>query len=113
MNRRELLKHGAILGSAALLDRSAFAFADSPLPVAKTAHGPIRGHINDGITFFKGVPYGASTAGKTVGILYLAIDLKFEPCIAPNERPLEVSELQDTSRQTCVVGIPRKLNRND
>lgn len=32
-------------------------------PIAQTAAGKVRGAINDGIHVFKGVPYGASTAG--------------------------------------------------
>jgi para-nitrobenzyl esterase len=31
--------------------------------VAQTAHGPVRGRIEDGVHVFKGIPYGASTAG--------------------------------------------------
>jgi len=62
MNRREVISRGAMLGAAALLERSAFALPESPLPVAKTTHGPVRGHINSGISFFKGVPYGLNTA---------------------------------------------------
>ena len=62
MNRREVLARGAMLGAAALLERSTFALPEQPLPFAKTKHGPIRGHLNNGISFFKGVPYGLDTA---------------------------------------------------
>jgi para-nitrobenzyl esterase len=32
-------------------------------PVVQTSHGPVRGVVDDGITGFKGIPYGASTSG--------------------------------------------------
>ena len=32
-------------------------------PIATTAHGPVRGATEDGILVFKGIPYGATTAG--------------------------------------------------
>jgi len=51
-----------MLGAASFFDRRSFAFVDSPLPMAKTTHGPIRGHVDNGITFFKGIPYGLDTA---------------------------------------------------
>jgi len=62
MNRREVILRGAMLSAATLLEPSAFALPESPLPVAKTKYGPIRGHVNGGITSFKGIPYGLDTA---------------------------------------------------
>ncbi len=38
--------------------------ADGDSVVASTAYGKVRGAVVDGINVFKGVPYGASTAGK-------------------------------------------------
>jgi para-nitrobenzyl esterase len=37
--------------------------APAPDPVAQTTHGPVRGAIEDGVAVFKGVRYGADTAG--------------------------------------------------
>src|SRR5471030_1168239 len=62
MNRREILARGAMLGAATLLNRRAFAFADPPFAVAKTTHGLVQGHLNNGIASFKGVTYGLDTA---------------------------------------------------
>jgi para-nitrobenzyl esterase len=55
MNRRTFLA----LAPAALLKG-----AETPSPVADTAYGKVRGAEQYGIKTFKGVPYGASTAGK-------------------------------------------------
>ena len=62
LNRRELLRSTAMLSAAALLERKAFAQPNSSLPVAPTTAGNIRGHVNNGILVFKGVPYGADTS---------------------------------------------------
>jgi para-nitrobenzyl esterase len=61
IGRRELL---AGVGSAAL----ASALPPKPAgaddgPIATTTNGKVRGATNDGINVFKGIPYGASTAG--------------------------------------------------
>ena len=41
------------------------AYEETPLvdPVVKTSYGSIRGYLNQGIYTFRGVRYGASTAG--------------------------------------------------
>ncbi len=71
--RRELLKSsllgcGAALASGALsplLTRVAFAEETASTgPVVKTSVGRIRGSFANGVYSFKGVPYGASTAGS-------------------------------------------------
>lgn len=36
---------------------------DSSVPVVQTSNGPVRGYIRNGVHTFKGIPYGASTAG--------------------------------------------------
>jgi para-nitrobenzyl esterase len=33
-------------------------------PVVRTSNGPVRGYVRNGVHTFKGIPYGASTAGK-------------------------------------------------
>jgi para-nitrobenzyl esterase len=63
-SRRDFLKHGSLLaalsGGVGALG-SAWA---QPRPVeAATVHGRVRGTDVDGIKTFKGIPYGASTAG--------------------------------------------------
>ncbi len=38
--------------------------ATPPTAVAKTQYGKVRGFLDGGVLTFKGVPYGATTAGK-------------------------------------------------
>jgi len=62
-SRRDFLKHVsalAVSGSAFLRTLHA---QDAKFVVAETAFGKIRGVDNNGIKTFKGIPYGASTAG--------------------------------------------------
>ena len=62
-SRRDVLKHSAwLLAAAGVGLRPAFA-EDGQAVVAETAYGRIRGTEVRGIKVFKGVPYGASTAG--------------------------------------------------
>jgi para-nitrobenzyl esterase len=61
--RRAFLKHLtalAVSGGVFLNDLRA---QDSKFVIAETAFGKIRGVDNNGIKIFKGIPYGASTAG--------------------------------------------------
>ncbi len=61
-NRRTFLKHASLLAAAPtvlLRAQSAQNFV-----IAETAFGKIRGEEIQGIKIFKGVPYGASTAGN-------------------------------------------------
>lgn len=50
------------LVAAALLRQPAA--AQGVAPEAATTHGPVRGAVIDGIQVFKGIPYGATTAGE-------------------------------------------------
>jgi para-nitrobenzyl esterase len=64
MNRRSLLA-GAGLLCAGAWAAPVFAISEAELfPIATTRHGKIKGITWSGVHAFKGVPYGASTAGK-------------------------------------------------
>ncbi|HLG59122.1 MAG TPA: carboxylesterase/lipase family protein [Vicinamibacterales bacterium] len=72
-SRRDFLKQSGFLIAATSTGLS-YAFAQDGAPViAETAYGRIRGSDVAGIKVFKGVPYGASTAGKN----------RFMPPVAP------------------------------
>ena len=73
-SRRDVLRHSALLLAAAGVGlRPAFAADEGTAVVAETAYGRIRGLDVGGIKVFKGVPYGASTAGRN----------RFMPPVAP------------------------------
>ena len=60
--RRDFLKEVSALGAAPFILR--VARAEPTYVVADTSFGKLRGVDNGGIKTFKGIPYGASTAGK-------------------------------------------------
>jgi para-nitrobenzyl esterase len=62
-SRRDFIKQACVLvASSGASWRSAYADEGASV-VAETAYGKIRGTEVDGIKVFKGVPYGATTAG--------------------------------------------------
>jgi para-nitrobenzyl esterase len=71
-SRRDFLKHSGLLIAASSIGMPAFA-ADGDSVVAETTYGRIRGTELNGIKVFKGIPYGATTAGKN----------RFMPPVAP------------------------------
>ncbi|WP_370545507.1 carboxylesterase/lipase family protein [Caulobacter sp. 17J80-11] len=58
LGRRTLLAAGAAASLAAP------AWAATPAPVAATKAGRVRGYVDTGVSGFRGIPYGASTAGR-------------------------------------------------
>ena len=65
MKRRDFLELGALAGAGVLLD-ARLAVAQTlrtPGPAVQTSSGAVRGYVEDKVHVFKGVPYGASTAG--------------------------------------------------
>jgi para-nitrobenzyl esterase len=64
-SRRDFLKHGSLLAAlgSGVLRSSAWAQTEPRYVEAETAFGRVRGADAGGIKAFKGIPYGASTAG--------------------------------------------------
>jgi para-nitrobenzyl esterase len=64
LKRRDFINYSAIAGMGLLIeDTLAFAQAHTPGATVATSAGRLRGYVDTGVHTFKGVPYGASTAG--------------------------------------------------
>ena len=64
MKRREFINYTALAGAGLLIeDRLAFGQTHTPGATVATSAGRLRGYVDTGVHTFKGVPYGASTAG--------------------------------------------------
>lgn len=63
MNRRRFLHLTAASTTTLLLPRATFGQSGASSPVVMTGSGQLRGLIQRGVSTFKGIPYGATTAG--------------------------------------------------
>src|SRR6516225_3018912 len=64
-SRRMFVKQSALFAAGASLTPWLRSLAaDAASVVSTTASGKVRGTVLDGVNIFKGIPYGATTAGK-------------------------------------------------
>ena len=78
ISRRRFLRQSSILGAAAasgmLFPANSYAAMADGFPVVETIYGKVRGMNVSGIMTFRGIRYGASTAGTN----------RFMPPVKPN-----------------------------
>jgi para-nitrobenzyl esterase len=72
VSRRTVLAGGLAAASALGIPGFRLNAASGQNPVAQTAAGPVRGYLEDGISIFRGIRYGADTASR-----------RFMPPVAP------------------------------
>ncbi len=113
IQRRSFLKRSSLLATGAgvgLLLPTPHGFAQSKEAIAETAFGKVRGVTSNGVHAFKGIPYGADTAGKNR--FKLAVDpepwtgirdaLEYGPA-TPQSDPASGRQQDGNESEDCLV----------
>ena len=103
MKRRQFLSNvayaaGGVTAACSIGGLSSIAAWAVNYPVVETASGKVRGFLNDGIYTFRGIRYGASTAGKN----------RF----MPPRKPVPWSGIHDASSYGCSAPQTNPAARN-